>query len=253
MVGAIGSLSLFTSHATTPTASFEAEGPVTSAARKVADTTASGSSAAKFKTSTGAGGCAVPTPNVPDGPDPAGGCFPGPSNTGVPAGTTLSSYTGPCTITTADTVIDSKTVTCKILVRANGLIIKNSVLKDGVSGLVGQGASFTIQDSFLDNGVCANCSVDGWNFTVLRTEITGSNRGVYCMNTCRVQDSWIHGTALDPTSEWHASAVRVEQNATLALDLSDRAYLIETGQIVLAGSAAEIKRNESVRRAYLGY
>lgn len=68
--------------------------------------------------STGAGGCAVSTPNVPDGPDPAGGCFPGPSNTGVPAGTTLSDYTGPCTITTADTVIDSKTVTCKILVRA---------------------------------------------------------------------------------------------------------------------------------------
>jgi len=45
----------------------------------------------------------------------------------------------------------------------------------------------------------------------------------------------------------------VEQNAAMALDLSDRAYLIETGQIVLSGSAAEIKRDEAVRRAYLGY
>jgi len=208
--GAVVAFSLFASNAAAPAAGFEVEsGPVSSAAGKVADATAPGSNAA------GAGGCAVSTPNVPDGPDPAGGCFPGPSNTGVPPGTALSDYSGPCTITVADTVIDSKTVTCKILVRANGLIIKNSVLKGGVSGLVGQGASFTIQDSFLDNGVCVNCSVDGWYFTILRTEITGSNRGVYCMNTCLVQDSWIHGTALDPTSEWHASAVRVEQNATL--------------------------------------
>jgi hypothetical protein len=216
VLGAFGAFSLFAPDAVTPAASLEREsGPVSSAAGRVADATAPGSGAAKLRAGTVAGGCAVSTPNVPDGPDPAGGCFPGPSNTGVPVGTALSDYTGPCTITVADTVIDSKTVTCKILVRANGLIIKNSVLKGGVSGLVGQGASFTIQDSFLDNGVCVNCSVDGWNFTVLRTEITGSNRGVYCMNTCRVQDSWIHGTALDPTSEWHASAVRVEQNATL--------------------------------------
>jgi hypothetical protein len=162
-----------------------------------------------------AGACKVSTPNVPDGPDPAGGCFPGPSNTGVPPGTTLSPYTGPCTITAANTVIDSKTVTCHILVRVDGLLIKNSVLKGGVSGLESEGASFTIQDSLLDNGVCSNCSVDGWNFTILRTEIRGSNRGAYCMNTCLVQDSWIHGTALDPNSEWHASAVRVERNAKL--------------------------------------
>ena len=45
----------------------------------------------------------------------------------------------------------------------------------------------------------------------------------------------------------------VEQNAAMALDLSDRAYLIETGRIVLDGSAAEIKNNEGVRRSYLGY
>jgi branched-chain amino acid transport system ATP-binding protein len=45
----------------------------------------------------------------------------------------------------------------------------------------------------------------------------------------------------------------VEQNAALALDLADRAYLLETGRIVLAGSAEEVKRNEAVRAAYLGY
>ena len=45
----------------------------------------------------------------------------------------------------------------------------------------------------------------------------------------------------------------VEQNASLALDLADEAYLIETGRLVLAGKAAEIAKAESVRRSYLGY
>ena len=49
------------------------------------------------------------------------------------------------------------------------------------------------------------------------------------------------------------SMLVVEQNAAMALDLADRAYLIETGRVVLSGSADEIKRDGSVRRAYLGY
>jgi branched-chain amino acid transport system ATP-binding protein len=48
------------------------------------------------------------------------------------------------------------------------------------------------------------------------------------------------------------SILLVEQNAALALDLADQAYLLETGRIVLAGPAAEIRQNEAVRRAYLG-
>jgi branched-chain amino acid transport system ATP-binding protein len=49
------------------------------------------------------------------------------------------------------------------------------------------------------------------------------------------------------------SVLLVEQNAALALELADRAYVLETGQVVLAGSAAEVRSNESVRRAYLGF
>ena len=45
----------------------------------------------------------------------------------------------------------------------------------------------------------------------------------------------------------------VEQNAALALDLAEHAYLLETGRIVMAGPAQEIGRDEAVRRAYLGY
>jgi branched-chain amino acid transport system ATP-binding protein len=45
----------------------------------------------------------------------------------------------------------------------------------------------------------------------------------------------------------------VEQNANLALELADRAYLLETGRIVVSGPAAEIREDEAVRRSYLGY
>ncbi len=45
----------------------------------------------------------------------------------------------------------------------------------------------------------------------------------------------------------------VEQNANLALDLADRAYLLETGRIVVSGPAAEIRQDEAIRRSYLGY
>ena len=45
----------------------------------------------------------------------------------------------------------------------------------------------------------------------------------------------------------------VEQNAALALGLADRAYLLETGRVVLAGPASEIRKDDAVRRAYLGY
>jgi branched-chain amino acid transport system ATP-binding protein len=49
------------------------------------------------------------------------------------------------------------------------------------------------------------------------------------------------------------SILLVEQNAAMALDLADSAYVLETGRIVLSGTAAEIKQDEAVRRSYLGY
>ena len=45
----------------------------------------------------------------------------------------------------------------------------------------------------------------------------------------------------------------VEQNAQLALEIADHAYVIETGRIVMSGKAAAIADNEDVRKSYLGY
>jgi branched-chain amino acid transport system ATP-binding protein len=44
----------------------------------------------------------------------------------------------------------------------------------------------------------------------------------------------------------------VEQNAAMALAIADRGYVLETGTIALTGSAAELRENPDVRRAYLG-
>ncbi|SEI13960.1 ABC transporter ATP-binding protein [Tardiphaga sp. 37S4] len=49
------------------------------------------------------------------------------------------------------------------------------------------------------------------------------------------------------------SILVVEQNAQLALELADKAYVIETGRIVMSGTADEIANNEDVRKSYLGY
>ena len=45
----------------------------------------------------------------------------------------------------------------------------------------------------------------------------------------------------------------VEQNAALALDVASRAYVLEAGRVALEGSSDELRRNDAVRRSYLGY
>jgi branched-chain amino acid transport system ATP-binding protein len=53
--------------------------------------------------------------------------------------------------------------------------------------------------------------------------------------------------------EESVSILLVEQNASLALDLADYAYLIETGRLVIKGPSRDIRDDETVRRSYLGY
>lgn len=186
--------------------------------------------------------CPATTANVPGGPDPAGGCFPGSANTGVPSGTALTAYTGSCTISTPNTVIDSKTVNCRTInVNASGFVLKNSVLYGGIVQSGGS-PSFTVQDSLIDsavpypacsNGSCAaglyacgdpnnattDCGVTGTNYTLTRVEIVHSNRAAYCEapGPCLIRDSYFHGTNLwpDASNRAHASSVREEQGLTL--------------------------------------
>lgn len=163
---------------------------------------------------------ATPTPTQPTSTatttPPAGG-FPNGSNTGVPAGTTLTAYTGSCTITTANTVIDSKNVTCAsgLTIRAPGVVIKNSKVVDGGSAINAVRVdtdsmpnntawSVTVQDSEVDGlGQTLSTGGDGGtvccgNFHVIRSNIHGGQTAVQCDmdnfgSFCDVRDSWLHG------------------------------------------------------------
>ena len=53
--------------------------------------------------------------------------------------------------------------------------------------------------------------------------------------------------------ESRVSILLVEQNASLALDLADHVFLLETGRVVLAGTSDVLRRDDSIRRSYLGY
>jgi branched-chain amino acid transport system ATP-binding protein len=53
--------------------------------------------------------------------------------------------------------------------------------------------------------------------------------------------------------EERTTVVVVEQNAHLALDIAGQAHVLETGRIVLSGSAADIRADEQVAQSYLGY
>jgi hypothetical protein len=172
---------------------------------------ASPSPSAQPSLSPSASPSAPPAPS-PSPTDPAG--WPGPDNTGVPAGVTLTAYAGPCTITAANTVIDAADVACDLDIRAPGVTISRSRIHGEINGGEGTGSSFLVEDSEVVNGKRAACQCVGSDhFTMLRVEVTGGNRGVYCRLDCTVRDSWIHGTDLLATQ--HASAVRVEQHSTV--------------------------------------
>ena len=49
------------------------------------------------------------------------------------------------------------------------------------------------------------------------------------------------------------SMLLVEQNAAMALKLADQAYLLETGRVVISGTAEAIRSDEAIRKSYLGY
>ncbi|MET8989132.1 ABC transporter ATP-binding protein [Nonomuraea wenchangensis] len=63
----------------------------------------------------------------------------------------------------------------------------------------------------------------------------------------------LFGVLADTNRERGVAIVLVEQNAALALDIAQRGYVLEAGNVVLAEPADRLRENDSVRRAYLGY
>jgi branched-chain amino acid transport system ATP-binding protein len=63
----------------------------------------------------------------------------------------------------------------------------------------------------------------------------------------------LFGILREVNRETGVAMLIVEQNAALALEFAEYAYLLETGRIMMNGPAATIAADEGVRRAYLGY
>lgn len=166
----------------------------------------------------------TPTPTTTPTPPPAnaggtvvlGRSFPNAATTGVPAGVTLTKYTGPCTIQTAGYVIDAKQVDCSLRILAKDVVIKNSKINGTVYADYTQNqGSFTITDSevFAGDGPWTGIG-DAW-FTATRVEVTGGTRSINCYAYCTVRDSYVHGQLHDTTGVHHESGIRVNTNSTL--------------------------------------
>ncbi len=57
---------------------------------------------------------------------------------------------------------------------------------------------------------------------------------------------------IEEVSKGGTTVLLVEQNAKKALSIADRAYVLETGNIVLEGNAEELLHNDAIKKAYLG-
>lgn len=162
-------------------------------------------------------GCVFPT------------CFPSASNTGVPAGTSLASYTPADPITTDNLVIDSKKIVGCVHINATGVVIKNSYIScpiptrgtgddfgvwcdDGGAGTCGAKTfpAVTIQDTEIDcvgDGVQGPDSQQGEgghgiafsNFIARRVNIHGCADGIYADSDALIEDSYIHDLQNDST------------------------------------------------------
>lgn len=99
-------------------------------------------------------------------------------------------YTGPCTISVANTVIDAKLINCPLDVTAPGVTIQDSKIYGQVhnnsSGLL------EIKDTEIDGGSDTSETVGGNDITILGSNLYGDQHEFHCGSNCTVENSWLH-------------------------------------------------------------
>lgn len=156
----------------------------------------------------------TPTPTPTSTPTPPTTGYPTAATTGVPSSVVLSAYTGPCTITVANTVIEAKIVNCSLRVRAANVTIRNSL----VNGSIDNGSANNPQWNFTvaNADVIApmnTTAIGESNFRVTGSDIRGGNRGVNCYQNCWIEGNYIHGNRISGGT--HASGVRMGMETTI--------------------------------------
>ncbi|WP_234842069.1 right-handed parallel beta-helix repeat-containing protein [Sinorhizobium meliloti] len=160
--------------------------------------------------------------------------FPDAMNTGVPAGTKLTEYTGPMTITEDRTVIDGKIINGPLRVMADDVVIKNcEITFNSAWGVDAEGAkNITIQDSDLVgpgySGDSNSAILGSGNF--LRNDLSKVENGITLQGgPSTVRGNYIHdleSSGSDPhydgiSVQGGQDGVLIEGNTILARDTSD--------------------------------
>lgn len=167
--------------------------------------------------------------------------WPDASNTGVPAGTSLTAYSGPSNITTNGTVIDGKTLTVGLTINANNVTIRNSkfetdgyfwhVLSDnGNTGLLIEDCEFDMLGS-----TTGDSCVSGYNYTVRRCNIHGSPDGMKAGTNCVIEDNYIHDLTVfgdshnDAIQSLGTTSLTIRHNTIVCPSGGTSAIILSTG------------------------
>jgi hypothetical protein len=170
-----------------------------------------------------AGACVIDEGGAPDGGvSPDGGSSsagkPGSDNTGVPAGTVLTTYSGPLTITVDGTVIDGKQISGGLEIYADNVTVRRSQLTTSI--VVRNARNVLIEDVSLQSVAVSSAQ----DVTVRRADLSGagedalhvtSDSGSQVQNVL-IENSWIHNPQPPPGAHWDGIQVRGISGLTLS-------------------------------------
>lgn len=144
--------------------------------------------------------------------------FPDATNTGVPAGTTLTTYSGSTSFTSGTTTIDSKTINGDIQLGSGTAHV--TITKSLINGHVDAGDGFsgsllTLIDCEIQAGTFTGAAVGYNNVVLLRCNINGGGTSVNAQGNVTVTDSWLHNQYLGPVAGTHNNGLLVSGNKTV--------------------------------------
>jgi hypothetical protein len=189
-----------------------------------------------------------PDPVPPTSPPAAG--FPNASNTGVPAGVTLTPYTGPSRISADGTVIDRKEITSCLSIAADNVKITRSRIRcGGPHGIrvLGGSNGVVVEDTEIDgSGGTVTAAVCCSRYVLRRVDIHGVIDGPRLGSDTVVERSWIHDLKRVPGS--HNDTLQILQGTNVVVRGNTlQAYRPATGDpmnaVLMVGALAGDLRN----------
>lgn len=146
-------------------------------------------------------------------PAPTSSGYPDSSNTGVPAGTSLTVFNGDLTTSSNNQVIDSLDIRGSLIVVHTGVTVtKCKISQWTIFGVeCDSGSSMTMSDCTIDGGVNPGTCVTNSGITLLRCDIKGAENGFDLGSNVDIRDCFIHD--LYNSVEAHADGAQINDGA----------------------------------------